>query len=229
MKCPKCGKEIANDSAFCEFCGAKTKRRNMQVDIRWALLPAMLLATLAILRTWSIMNYSPVYRTNGVVFAMIPPAMVFLITMWNGVKKKVALSFVLIIGILFFSCSGMFLDIVNHDGYLQYSTEIYYNDVDKNYKSVKLVTDGNETAAGVHNTSELNEAEQQLKQLRSYILNKLEQDGATNIDGDYGILGSPYYGGGVTWVGIFLLPLTCIFLLLYFVYAFLAHKKGWTF
>lgn len=23
MKCPKCGKEIANDSQFCEFCGAK--------------------------------------------------------------------------------------------------------------------------------------------------------------------------------------------------------------
>ena len=23
MKCPNCGKEIANDSQFCEFCGAK--------------------------------------------------------------------------------------------------------------------------------------------------------------------------------------------------------------
>lgn len=25
MKCPKCGKEIAYDSKFCEFCGAKIK------------------------------------------------------------------------------------------------------------------------------------------------------------------------------------------------------------
>ena len=23
MKCPKCGKEIANDSVFCNYCGAK--------------------------------------------------------------------------------------------------------------------------------------------------------------------------------------------------------------
>jgi hypothetical protein len=25
MKCPNCGKEIANDSVFCEFCGAKVE------------------------------------------------------------------------------------------------------------------------------------------------------------------------------------------------------------
>lgn len=25
MKCPNCGKEIANDSVFCEYCGAKMK------------------------------------------------------------------------------------------------------------------------------------------------------------------------------------------------------------
>lgn len=29
MKCPKCGKEIANDSQFCEYCGAAiTKQKN---------------------------------------------------------------------------------------------------------------------------------------------------------------------------------------------------------
>ena len=26
MKCPNCGKEIANDSLFCEYCGAKVKK-----------------------------------------------------------------------------------------------------------------------------------------------------------------------------------------------------------
>ena len=26
MKCPNCGKEIANDSLFCEFCGTKVKK-----------------------------------------------------------------------------------------------------------------------------------------------------------------------------------------------------------
>jgi len=26
MKCPNCGKEITDDSLFCEFCGAKVKK-----------------------------------------------------------------------------------------------------------------------------------------------------------------------------------------------------------
>jgi predicted nucleic acid-binding Zn ribbon protein len=31
MKCPKCGKEIANDSVFCEFCGTKVKHTSQWV------------------------------------------------------------------------------------------------------------------------------------------------------------------------------------------------------
>ena len=31
MKCPKCGKEIAKDSAFCEFCGNQIKQPNHKV------------------------------------------------------------------------------------------------------------------------------------------------------------------------------------------------------
>ena len=32
MKCPKCGKEIANDSQFCEFCGTQVKAMSHQVN-----------------------------------------------------------------------------------------------------------------------------------------------------------------------------------------------------
>ena len=32
MKCPKCGKEIANDSQFCEFCGTQVKAMPHQVN-----------------------------------------------------------------------------------------------------------------------------------------------------------------------------------------------------
>ena len=31
MKCPNCGKEIANDSVFCEFCGTKLERADQPI------------------------------------------------------------------------------------------------------------------------------------------------------------------------------------------------------
>lgn len=33
MKCPKCGKEIANDSRFCEYCGARVNSSNSNKPI----------------------------------------------------------------------------------------------------------------------------------------------------------------------------------------------------
>ena len=47
MKCPKCGKEIANDSQFCEFCGTKinlvsTKSQSPQSRKLWKILTAIL-------------------------------------------------------------------------------------------------------------------------------------------------------------------------------------------
>ena len=42
MKCPNCGKEISNDSLFCEYCGAKINFAvNNSTDkpkVKWGLL-----------------------------------------------------------------------------------------------------------------------------------------------------------------------------------------------
>ena len=48
MKCPNCGKEIANDSQFCEFCGtqlvsAKKGAQEASVHVRWLLFVSTLL------------------------------------------------------------------------------------------------------------------------------------------------------------------------------------------
>lgn len=40
MKCPNCGKEIANDSRFCEFCGAKVSKP-LNFRILWVALVAI--------------------------------------------------------------------------------------------------------------------------------------------------------------------------------------------
>lgn len=38
MKCPKCGKEIADDSKFCEFCGARVSKPRNRKPIRIVLI-----------------------------------------------------------------------------------------------------------------------------------------------------------------------------------------------
>ena len=51
MKCPKCGKEIANDSNFCEFCGTKVKQQGIQL---WSRCSTWQKVTITLLVLWSL-------------------------------------------------------------------------------------------------------------------------------------------------------------------------------
>mgnify|MGYP002622165361 CR=1 FL=1 len=105
MKCPKCGKEIANGSQFCEFCGTQTKRGNKQVDIRWALLPAMLVVTFGIQWAWSVFTHCSVPFTLPAYVLIILTIILFLVSLWCSVRRQVAMSFVIMMGILLmFNC-----------------------------------------------------------------------------------------------------------------------------
>ena len=44
MKCPNCGKEIANDSQFCEFCGTQLKKSTKNPITVWIILALLLCA-----------------------------------------------------------------------------------------------------------------------------------------------------------------------------------------
>jgi uncharacterized membrane protein YvbJ len=41
MKCPNCGKEIANDSLFCEFCGTKVTKEKANKKKKWGVVLAL--------------------------------------------------------------------------------------------------------------------------------------------------------------------------------------------
>ena len=231
MKCSKCGKEIAKDSNFCEFCGTAIKEKCSTevkcVDIRWALLPAMLLATFVIFAMWSHMNYHPLNITDLALIAIIPPVILFLVTLWYGIKKKVAISFVLIIGVFLLSCCGMFIDMVNHPIYYEYSRHISWEDGNR-YRELDLIINGEENEKGFLHTAEWHDVDKHLKSFQDIISQRLQQDGATNIDSSDIPVASPYFGGGVSWVDAY----NCIvlpFLVLYLIYAFIAYKKNWKF
>ncbi len=144
MKCSKCGNEIANDSVFCEFCGTKVEnsktilvRQNKQVDIRWCLLPAMLIISIAVGFVYynlgfayNYYSYDYCYDHSDAVygrillsillfldcffsFLTIISTLLFLITLWYAIKKRIRLSFILIMGIM--CLSHWYL--LNSDGY----------------------------------------------------------------------------------------------------------------
>lgn len=228
MKCSKCGKEIANDSKFCEFCGTaitgKCSTEVKRVDIRWALLPAMLLSTFALMNMWSHMNYSPLYITGYAPVAIIPPVILFIVALWYGIKKKVAISFVLIIGVFLLSCCGMFLDIVKHPEYYEYSRRISWEDGDS-YRELELTINGEENEEGLLHRDEWDDVDKHLKSFQDIISQRLQQDGATNIVSSDIPAASPYAGGGASWVETYNAIVFPV-LLLYFIYAFIAYKKN---
>lgn len=55
MKCPKCGKEIANDSLFCEYCGTKLSKPNSKIGL---LLIAMGALVLLISHVFQLVDYN---------------------------------------------------------------------------------------------------------------------------------------------------------------------------
>ena len=104
MKCPKCGNEIAYDSQFCEFCGTKTRndeQRIKKVDIRWCLLPAMIIATIAMgfaSESLAILFWD---QPKYVELIFVIPLCLFVVSCWYSIKKAIPPSFVIMVGILF--------------------------------------------------------------------------------------------------------------------------------
>ena len=47
MKCPNCGKEIANDSNFCEYCGTKLTKPVNRKKVLWTILTALIALCMA--------------------------------------------------------------------------------------------------------------------------------------------------------------------------------------
>lgn len=73
MKCPKCGKEVANDSNFCEFCGAKVKQQGIQLWSRcstWQKVTITLLVLWFLFGSWHFANnyYYYEYYEDAIVF-----------------------------------------------------------------------------------------------------------------------------------------------------------------
>lgn len=209
MKCSKCGNEIANDSMFCEYCGSQIKEDNAKkVDVRWSLLPVMLITTYAMLFPLEIYGRSLYYGWNRLLF--IIPISLLTYTLYLAYKKKTPKSFVLMMFALFIANSAI------------------------EYKQLSLTMDIDSTIYSDCEHSEharlrngfCNSYHNTVGYFNSFVI-KLNEDGESNIRiGDLDEEGFYVYSMNAIIIEAFVF---CILLPIYLVYAFIAHKRGWKF
>lgn len=209
MKCSKCGKEIANDSVFCEYCGSQIQNDHVKkVDVRWCLLPAMLITTYAMLCPFEIYGMSLYFVWNSLLF--IIPILLFTYTFYLAYKKKTPKSFFLMMLALFIANSAI--------EYKQLSLK-------KNIDSM-IYSNCEHSEHAMLRNGFLNSSHNTEGYFNSFV-NELNEVGESNMGlGDYDELGFYAY----SWYAIIIEAFVfCILLPIYLVYAIIARKKGWKF
>ena len=236
MKCPNCGKEIANESQFCEFCGTIVKRDALLgvklIDIRWALFASMVIATIAMyysLYSHRLIQFGLWDHTT--LYALLIPICLFLITCWLGIKKKVRMSFILAMG-LFLSANGMmFYASVNTNHCYRYEVQIDWDDeeVYDYCGSVYLSTPYN------YSIRDEKRAKEELIQMQLALMESMSKDGKKIHPQNHAIINGemhngvvvigkyyPFLSGWAIWIPIFTF-------IIYIIYSFIATKKNWMF
>lgn len=221
MKCPNCGKEIANDSKFCEFCGVIIQKSNKQVDIRWMLLPALVVAMLAVFN-FSIDPKSA--KTIYGVIAFTPMVLTFLVSLWFGIKKKMPYSFIVVVGLvtvtnlwMVFACNNPWKNDYMYDCFDSPGASIYFRS-DGELNIIKMED-------YISSFSLYSEREEEFQKYSHAVVKELERRGKKDVH-EYSDTYSYCYPSNLYWS----LFITEFFLvLLYIIYAILAEKNRWKF
>ena len=224
MKCSKCGKDIANDSIFCEYCGLQIKRTQKKVDIRWVLLPAMLLTHIS-LGLWYIqIPNSPYSKISGIGIIFLIPCLLFMITLWYKFKKEINISFVLIMGVFLLSHCGMYIELdSNWYKYDKHYTHLNY-EINLVFYELTLSIDGD----GYQGYREPdNNIEKRLEKYEKLISKDLEKRGADDDDIYTNSWTETYFSYNDNWLVFWGGAIIALFL--YFVYAYIAYKMNWIF
>ncbi len=117
MRCSKCGKEIANDSLFCEYCGEQMGKPEYKVHVKWLLYVAMLFTCVL---NYFIMEVQT-YEADIVGFClMIIQLCVFVPASVLCYKKRIDYPvFILALWLLIANVS-IFIDASMFDGYIHW-------------------------------------------------------------------------------------------------------------
>ena len=232
MKCPKCGKEIANDSQFCEYCGAQIKETTAQseksINIRWALIPAMIIATIAMYfayNSWRIRDYGG--WNNSTLPALVIAILLFGVSCWMLIKKFIPISAMIVMGLLLTANIIMFYGSIKTINVYQYSSTVYWDDEEDIFKTHSGIVE----LSLPHNDYINNEsaAESILWSINQHVVDDLTKEGR-RVHGvkykDFARIYHYYPRRIFLWSGI---DVAIASIILYLLYIFIAYKKGWKF
>ena len=221
MKCPKCNSEIANDSKFCEHCGAQMTNGGPQpkrVDIRWCLLPAMIIASfaflLSVLDGKSFINY---HDFDFLVLTLAPVMLLLFITVVLGLIKAVPPSFVVLM-LLLTATDATFTYIASEEYDLYNCREyvdLYWTDVSGEYQHVKLERD---KQCSCYETSD-----KQLLEVQELVCKALKKQGVKSINpAEYSSEESNYCVSDDYVILFVVVNIGLLFI--YGIYAFIGHR-----
>ena len=219
MKCNHCGKEIANDSVFCEFCGTRTINATgltKKIDLRWCLLPTMIVTSICM--TFTLHDFTLVYHGWGETsyYPLALAIVLFIVSVIFGFRKELSISFIILMGLYLTSnCCMMYAarhTTCHHHDYCVWIE--WYDKTSQKTNTCRLEDE-------IYN-------EEDLVARQEYIYDALKNYGAKNLTksetlGECNCFYSPGFGEieglYLRWSSLFL----------YLVYALIARKKNWRF
>lgn len=235
MKCSKCGKEIANDSAFCEHCGEPIKQNRKygirRTDMRWILLVAMAIASFAMLASFEAKSIYLHDDWTWSLCAFVPSLVLLILALVYGTKKLLPWSFVIIMAVLAFMNGAMYISAVdNRQSHADISIEMFHPlDEEGEEASAVLVE---ESLLSLHRSDWLWGYDGQIPEEEYAKLETYAEDLAADLrkKGTEVSLNREverYYYPGWGYFPYLMAELVVLFI--YLIYAFIAYKKKWTF
>lgn len=119
MNCQKCGKEIANNSVFCEYCGIQIEKisssnAECKVHVKWFLYLAMLFT--CILNPY-IFEMTYTCEGGAAICPLLVQLVVFISASLLRYKKRIA-TLILLLSFFMLLCNILlFVDVITFDGY----------------------------------------------------------------------------------------------------------------
>ena len=218
MVCKHCGEEIADDSMFCEFCGKNVddnKHVLKKVDIRWCLLPAMILSSIIMSLFGGYDDFINWGFWDHVFPFFIPVVVLFVVAVFCWLKKTLQPSFMILIFVFLLTNTWKIYLVMNPVDFYKLSTNISWLD-DNNSESITLESMYN------YYYNDIEGAKTQLTEIENVVRKDLEAKGLTVIENNDLRLREvhQYYTNFAVVIYV-----EIITLLIYLIYVFIAYKK----
>ena len=221
MKCPKCGKEIAEESKFCEYCGTKTIKQECKIYVGWILLTGLLFMSLLNFVFWHINDYGTAWSLSY-NYLIVLQCVILLVGLTMFFLKKIRAPLLVLLCVQFTIGVILCWDVIEHSfrsgkgGTWAY---LYKNDYDTHINlKISPTTEAEKVYADICSHTE---AVEKLKDFTQEISTPNSQYRIHNLFWETSQSYSFWYHTFIfAWMDLTLV-------LLYFIYALIAYKKGW--